>query len=230
MELAPFLQRARILEDGFASVDPAAAWRLGGVVLARSGGQVAVVQKAERPGYEFSGKWAFPGGMIRSDGAPAGSPSNTCRAASQRASIETGLQFQAVTPQTQLGPIVTSYTAKGSQRFTLVAAFACEHPAAEPLRPSDDSIKAAAWLPMLGDLADFAPANCLILAHLVWRDLDPDQQLRMRARITAALRQCSAWAAQVGVAAPVAPWASEDELAAWRRTWPCRPEPPNKSI
>lgn len=213
---------ACVARDGFVALGGAdVEWRLGAVLFARHERKIAVVRKAPREGYAFGGKWSLPGGMVRVNGeTDVGSA--VVQSLAERARREAGLDLSGFKLAEDLGPVVTSYHARGRERRTLITAFETDLDASEPLIPEDPSVDAARWADV-DDLPELAPANRLIVGHLVWEDLDDDAGNAGRPDIEAALRECSLAAARVSVSAPVAPWAAEDDLRAWRSSWPLRP-------
>lgn len=215
-----FLQQCQALEDGFAALSPDTPWRLGGVVLINAADGFATVRKAAKPGYEFSGDWALPGGMVRVSGAGQSLRARIDAALRERARAEAGLTLQALIPLNALGPVVTRYTAKRRLRHTLVAAFESAAPTGARLEPADPSIQAARWAVPTTELSGFAPANRLILGHRLWPCLDADHQEAARRVLAEAVEACGDYAAEVGVIQPPPPWASSTEIRAWSRSWP----------
>lgn len=218
-DLSSFLRRCQRLEDGFVATHREAIWRLGGVVAIETNQGLASVQKAAKLGYEFSGFWALPGGMIR---AAAEEPLRLRidAALRERVRAEAGLDLKIVTPLSALGPVITCYTAKECLRYTLVAAFESSVPVTSVLAPSDTSIQAARWSFPLADLSGFAPANRLILGHRLWMYLDVSQQAAARGTLTEATMACIGYAVEAGIAPPPPPWALPAEILAWSRSWP----------
>jgi hypothetical protein len=119
-----------------------------------------------------------------------------------------------------LGPIVTSYLAKGQQRFTLVVPFECEVEAGARLRVSDGSVDESSWIDVPPDWERFAPANCIAVAHLVWNEMDADQRAVARLHIEEAIRRSAAWATSIRVAPAPPPWAHGENLTDWHNAWP----------
>lgn len=219
MTVAPFLARCHWLQDDLAAIDDGCVWRLGGVVLARSGNAVAVIRKAARPGYDFSRLWALPGGMARQ--RADGEETTLSRSISERASKEIGLRLGPIVPRADLGPIVTEYSSRGAPRRTLITVFeSVLVPPMGALQPGDASIEDATWLDFPPKPAIFAPANRLILGHLVWPRLSEDLRLDWRVQLETALTHCAEAAIGADVASPPAPWDSQQEIDAWRQAWP----------
>lgn len=225
MDITTFLESCRLDPDGFVSAATPDAWRLGGVVFAQGDKGIAAIQKAPRNGYAFSDFWALPGGMIRV-GAGAGEAFSAAfaqQAVSARAGVEAGLPVQPLEPVPAMGPMVTSYLARGATRFTLVVAFRGREIISAPLCPGDPSIRSAAWLATEDiDLSRFAPANRLILAHLLWACYSEHRRSAARSSIDHALELCSGWAREVGITPPPAPWASEAQRHDWVLGWPAK--------
>jgi hypothetical protein len=103
---------------------------------------------------------------------------------------------------------VTSYTAKGKRRFTLVLPATAALPATAKLAAADSNIAQACWtqLPVVWD--SVAPANRLILARALATTMSDSEREDARVHIDAALQQCNAWAEEVGLPTLSHPWAS----------------------
>ena len=219
MRATEFLSCCRALPDGFITLGTGQSWRLGAVAFVRSGENFAVVQKAARTSYEFSDLWALPGGMVR---LPKGDEPSIDRlegAVRSRINQEAGLILNELDP-VALGPIVTTYVAKGRSRTTLVAVFAGQTSHPETLTANDSTIQTVAWSSALATPALFAPANQLILAHLLWFALSDEARLQMKVDLQPALHACTEAAECAGIVAPELPWAEENALECWRNAWP----------
>lgn len=220
-----FLQLCRTLDDGFLASFPQAAWRIGAILLARQRDRLAVVRKAPvQPGrYEFEGLWALPGGMVRATDASLEAEPAIRIAIETRAAKEAGIDFQLCSERLfaeALGPVITSYTAKGAKRYTLVAAMTCHVAGRLDLAKADHSVDATCWASLPPEWSTYAPANRLILGHLLWDVLGTDGQEDAREPIAEAVAQCALWAVEAGVAPAVAPWDSLEALLKWKRAWP----------
>lgn len=158
------------------------------LVLRNSSNEVALVRKAAKEAYEFSDLWVFPGGMVRaSNDAFPDAVESSLRS---RVALETGLELHDIQPLPTEELSITSYYAKGSQRFVLVLPFTtC---AEGPLQPADQSIAASRWfVPSEIDVA-MAPANLLVLKrYLDWRG-QPMSDSQVDA-LDEAKRKCEAW-------------------------------------
>lgn len=222
-----FLRSCRILSDGFVARSDSDRWRLGAIVFANSKQSFAAIQKAapSSGNYEFKDLWALPGGMVRaSNRQPDWSDSEILRltiaSSRQRAELEAGFppdETQNPAPIGSLGPIVTSYTAKGQQRYTLVVVLEFEVPEPFELSPRDHSVQAARWMEIPPPWDRFAPANRLAIAHLLWPRLAAEQKETARAPIEEAARQCASWASDTGWPSPPRPWDPPSDL----KKWPC---------
>ena len=176
--------------------------------------------------YEFAGLLTLPGGMVRvrdwpKDETPFDPEKLTRYSLHTRAKVEAGLGASETKESLEagLGPIVTSYTAKGQQRVTLIVAYRCQVKGMVSVAPNDKSVDAATWLSKIDDWERFAPGNRLIIAHLRWSRLDTDMQEQARAPVEAAAEQCSALAQTMGLPNVPVPWASSTELKEWRGGW-----------
>jgi hypothetical protein len=224
-----FLARCEPLSDGFMATSEAACWRLGAVLLARRDSEVAVVRKAEVAGgsYEFAGLCALPGGMVRSardlDVRTGLEASDIIqKSLRQRAWNEAGLLVRTATPLST-GPIVTSYSAKGRRRFTLVLGLEMVPEEGTALRSADGSIDSAFWMgPPVGWSA-FAPANCLLLAHALWPEMTSKERDAAFSAVSSAHASCAKWASAADLPEPAQPWAADGLLSAWHGSWQAIP-------
>lgn len=220
-----FLESCQSLDDGFFATSPEAAWRVGSVLHARWGDRFAAVRKApvQCSRYEFEGLWALPGGMVRMQGGRHSCEEALRVAVEGRATREASMpagRCSDYLPASHLGPVVTSYTAKGSRRHTLVTAMTCSVSAPSDLSAGDHSVDAACWMEMPPDWSTLAPANRLILGHLAWHALSRTQQDQAMEPLLAAIGQCAEWADEIGLPRAVAPWENLVELSKWRLAWP----------
>lgn len=225
-----FLNECHFLSDGFVAGRLDDCWRLGGVLLASWRDQICLVQKAERSDepYEYSGMWVLPGGMVRADHFTEITDNIDDSAVRQslqyRTLIEAGLEPSHCSdwqPLDRIGPVITSYRAKGRQRFTLVMAHTCAAQS-QTIGPAQlpPSISEVAWIDARNLSWEFlAPANRIILAHLLWDIVSPDLTKADRGFIDSAVKICAEWNVLCGFGAVPAPWASSDELANWREGW-----------
>ena len=214
-----FLRQCQALPDGFVALGESSKWRLGGVVYARAGARFAAIQKTQKPGYEFSDLWALPGGMVRDFSAPEAEVS-IAESVARRAAAEAGFAPTPVDLVHGLGPVTTSYTVDNAQKWTLVVAFECKMRSASSLQPSDHSVQAARWTESNRALTDFAPANQVIIGHLLWPEYDDIQRRAARDILEPPYAKCVDWANQAGVVPPAAPWSSSMDLEAWSQGWP----------
>ncbi len=216
------------LPDGFLAPSIETRWRLGAVLMAECADAFAIVRKAPvaNEAYEFAGLLTLPGGMVRfrdwPDGeTPFDAEKLTRYSLHMRAKQEAGLDPSETKESLEagLGPIVTSYFAKGQQRFTLIIVHKCQVKEMLSVASNDKSVDAATWVSKIDDWKRFAPANRLIVAHLRWSRLDRDEQEQARPSVETAAKECSAWAQSIGLPIVPVPWASSTELKAWRSGW-----------
>lgn len=220
-DLHSFLASCRRMEDGFFATSPEVEWRLGGVLLAWSENRFAAVRKApvDDGDYEFEGLWALPGGMVRTSGDERGCEEALRVAVEYRAVQESGILVgtSRFSPTSRLGPVVTSYTAKGFRRYTLVTAMAGDVSFPSDLSPRDRSVDAACWTDSPPNWQTFAPANRLILGHLAWSSLNEAQRDQAMGPLVEAVTQCGAWAGEIGLTPAAAPW---EDGSGWQLAWP----------
>jgi hypothetical protein len=229
-----FVRRCSILQDGFVG-HPGAVWRLGTVLMLRSGHAIAAVQKAGNdPAYRFANGWSLPGGMVRlgdwTGRSQAGSAESVLSASlAARADSEAGIVLadcNDVALSGSFGPIVSSYVAKGAERFTLIAMHCANALKPAALKANDRSVQDARWLTPPYPWDRFTPANCILIAHATWPDLDLTQRDVARPAIEAALVLCRQWGRAMGWSILPAPWSAEGELVQWRESWNVVQVPP----
>lgn len=173
------------------------------VVREKRSGTVLVVVKAVRPGYEFSGRCAFPGGMVRwmYPGEPFASA--CVRSLTDRVMREAGFELaQSHEPAVfavQHPPPVTSYSARGARRHTVVLAFSASVERQRPLRTMDASVSEVRWLPPAEALSAMAPANTVIGARLLGAHMAVPERRHAAAAVQSARKCCDAWAAEIGL-------------------------------
>lgn len=211
------------LSDGFLGIDESHCWRLGAVLFATGSDGFAAIRKAPVPGerYQFARLWALPGGMGRSDRGPAGAAEELQASLRLRARREAGIDLaqDRALRELPLGPVVTSYHAKRKRRFVLILPYFTEREDAD-LMASDRSVDEARWISVPPQWETFAPANRVILAHLLWPSLDHDARAQSRKPVAEALKRCALWARRVGIDPVPPPWAEPAQLDAWRARWP----------
>lgn len=167
--------------------------------------EVLVVQKADVDGFEFSGMWSMPGGMVRCSESSAENPDPLLLLAnslSKRVQLECGISgvtAAQLSPVVILPPPVTRYTAKGMLRHTVVLPFLFTGPEPLHLVASDRSVRNPQWMKVDEALRATAPANRLILASLVWPSLTKPERNQLTPDVNAARQQCNSWAAEVGL-------------------------------
>ncbi len=229
MSCTDLLRCCAFLEDGFAAIRTSDAWRLGAVLLARHGDRFCLVRKAKKADYAFSAMWSLPGGMVRSSHSrgEGGRFDNRMvrKSLEVRVLAEAGIAATDCThwqAEDGIGPIVTHYRAAGQDRYTLVAVQSCHVGEPHDVGGSDapTSIDAVVWTDIDSISWDrVAPANRVILAHLLWATLGDGLRERAAGAVSEALRNCSYWNAHCGFAAIPAPWSDPVLLTSWRSSW-----------
>jgi len=203
-----------------AAVSPEKIWTIqdgacagGAVMLIRRDEKIVLVKKAERPGYEFSGQLAMPGGLIRAAEADDFEASFR-RFLFERVKLECGLEARSLRAVKVLDfgcSPVSGYTAKGKERRTLVVAVeAVAADAAVQLGSSDGSVESASWYDLPPPWQRMAPANCLIVAAALAGRLSAEERAHAKAPIDAAFAQCKRWATDVGLTAAAHPFEEHD--------------------
>ena len=216
-EFDAFLRSLRRTDDGFAAQDEDDPWRLGTVLMACSKDRFVAVRKARKPHYDFSGLWAMPGGMVRSQGAVL--ERDIEASLRTRAAAESGLAVESLKRAPGLGPVVTAYDVAGLRRYVVVVAYVSDFPQPMSLNTSDASVTDAIWSVVPPPWSEFAPANRLIVGHLLWGRLEPAECLSAQPALQAALAECTAAAREIGWPAPLPPWEGAASLQAWRASW-----------
>lgn len=159
-----------------------------------------LVRKARKEGYEYSDLWAFPGGMFRGSEPEVSDLERSIRVALvDRVREETGVEFGEGTLAMSSYPLVTSYTAKGIKRHTLVLPFRTDASLCSRILPSpcDSSISTATWRSPIGLWPLIAPANCLFAGRLLWPAMTEGERKVALPHLQAALRQCNVAAEEV---------------------------------
>lgn len=143
---------------------------LGCVGFIHHGTQVVLVRKATVAGYEFSGKWSLPGGIVRGAHVDGiwGALRNSLR---HRVRLETGLILPFVdiaSGDWGTHRPITRYTVKGEVKYTAVIPALCAPDSLADLVANDHSVDEARWVEV-EDLHNFdlAPANRIIVHNLV---------------------------------------------------------------
>lgn len=217
----------RVQPGGFLAPQSETAWRLGAVVLAESDGSVALIRKASKEGYRFSHLLALPGGMVRSsspDGVAGTDDVNneaTARASlANRAAREAGLDLANIDLEaTELGPVVTNYDVNGRSKFALMLTYRYRVDGKPDLRLDDASVDRAFWSPTPLEWRRLAPANCLIVAHLMWAQMSSAERDRAKPAVENAATACLGWGTSMGFATLAVPWSSPSHIDAWRASW-----------
>jgi len=188
---------------------------LGAVLVARrvDAPSVLLVQKAARAGYEWSGRWALPGGMLRGQDLHSVGVEDLealARAAmARRVAVEVGVPLHGVGSARPLGlipPPVTHYHLKAKSCYVLVLPFVLEGVEALPTQSDDPSIATARWREPVEAWGELTPATSLILGHLLWRELGATGRASVEPLLRDALAVCRGWAAEVGLPPVPAPW------------------------
>lgn len=173
-------------------------------VLHNAAGEMLFVRKAAKPGYAFSGLWAFPGGMVRASKDNPTWDADWRGSLASRLLAEAGVDVAQVDPWTSAGVSpapVTSYQAKGAKRYTAVLAVGGLVTSAAPL-PSggDHTVSECCWMDPVGRWSEIAPANRILAAAALWKELHEEERREAWPTVHAAIEQCAAWAGEAGVA------------------------------
>jgi hypothetical protein len=221
-----FIRKCRVLPDGFIGRSQA-AWRLGTVLMLQHDGALAVVQKsANDPNYEFALAFSLPGGMVRSSDDAVEAKIETekllTHSLAVRALAEANISLdrcERLRIAAEFGPVVTSYTAKGAIRFTLIAVQSAVAQEATDLASRDRSVRDACWARPPFQWECFAPANRVLVAHALWHQLSGQDREAAVTPVEAAVRRCAAWGKEMGWGHLPLPWAATAEIEQWRMSW-----------
>jgi len=205
----PWLAQVRKEVDGFFQVCSGVG--LGAVALCVDDltGDVLVVRKSVRPGYEFSNLYALPGGMIRWRTSTEALRDAIAGSLFSRCERETGLLLSCETPLIPIDlfpPPTTRYLARGVVRHTLVLPFRVVRVRRFVPHASDASVTEASWQPPAVVLPAMAPANRVILAHVLWSRLSATAWRELVPCVQEAVGVCAEWARSVGVAPVSQSW------------------------
>jgi hypothetical protein len=196
-------------EDGIWTIKDGRC-AVGIVLLTRYRDKVVLVRKAQVTGYEFSGRLTLPGGIVR---GPAGATFDDCaeNSIALRASRECGVDpdlLEDLRLDETGNPPVTSYTAKGSRRYTLVLAAHVTLRDAFAPKSNDQTVSEAFLTDMPLSWEEFAPANRLILAKTLSNDISEKEKAACTGQIDQALSFCNDAAATLGLPLFEHPWRS----------------------
>jgi 8-oxo-dGTP pyrophosphatase MutT (NUDIX family) len=174
------------------------------LLIENAAGEIVVVTKAPKPGYEFSGSDTLPGGMLRSACAGPIRPDDLRRIAfeslSMRASAEAGYLPESAPAVIELNPPpTTSYTVGGARKHVVVLPYAITAPQGFHPVASDRSVTTARWVNPLEVIPNLAPANCIVVCKFIWPRLDAALRGKCRASIGNAAADCKRWAQEAGV-------------------------------
>lgn len=205
---ADLLKMAAPSDDGFWRIGTLGC-QVGAVLLARHGERFAVIRKAPKEGYPFSRKLALPGGMTRYTSQNLTAQDAMGRSVKDRALAEAGLpsaeaeDWQIIE---NLSPVVSSYPVGDQIKHAALVAWTCEIRRDIELSPSDRSVDCAKWIsaPLLWER--FSPANCVLIASVLWISLPGEEQDRARDHVEKALAECTRWAEEVSLPGPRPPW------------------------
>lgn len=200
---------------GGASCNANEIWSVGGgqlaigiVLLAALGDSFVVVRKQHVAGYEFSGKLALPGGVVRGS-ARDGLMLSLRNSLRDRAKDEAGLDPENLTGlsmQPARRAPVTRYTVKCVERLSLVFAAKADITGTPALNADRASIQEVSLTKPPLDWMDYAPANRLTLAWALTNVISQREKRQHARAIEDALAFCNAAAADAAVPLLEPPW------------------------
>ncbi len=181
------------------------------LILRRTGsGEILLVRKAQRAGYEWSGRWALPGGVLRTEDIPEHRSQIDFHKAARsalrrRVRAEVGIELAPNAEIEAVPPCpapITRYTVHGAQRHVLVSAFALTCPIDAVPTATDASIEEVGWFEfdqICERWGQIAPANRIILAHQIWPELSEDDRCQLEPGLREALARCARWSGGRGL-------------------------------
>src|SRR5262249_51264907 len=127
-----------------------------------------------------------------------------------RAAAEVGLDLPScgeISSFDGIPPVVAAYTAKGRRRHTVILPFTLS--LVQVFRPwaQDSTVDDPGWRDPRKLWSEITPTNRLITAYHLWPRLSNTERTEARPWLGEALQQAAAWAAEVHLPTPVAPWA-----------------------
>jgi hypothetical protein len=185
---------------------------IGAVLLIENdAGDIVVVTKAPKPGYEFSGLDALPGGLLRSTGGGLIGQDHLRRIAveslSARAKAEAGfLPKVSPIPIDLNPPPMTSYTDRGARQYVVVLPHVARAPWDFSPVAADRSVTRARWANPIEVVPNLAPANCVIICAFIWPRLGSAAREKCRPLTEKAAAACQRWAQEVGIAPVDTTW------------------------
>jgi hypothetical protein len=143
------------------------------------------IEKAQKPGYEFSHMMALPGGMCRGSNRDEVSQitidEEVRNSVTRRVRAETTLDLKSdsLTPMPISELPITSYTVKGEKKFVVIFPWiATIDSELTQVESEDHSVDRAIWQSVLNiPWERVSPANRLIIAAASWRYLNESQRI-----------------------------------------------------
>ena len=162
-------------EDGIV-VGRSGAFGLGTLLVLRCAAtdRVLMGRKSFRQGFEGSNQFAFPGGMLRSDGV-----FNFDQCLEQtlvgRVSAETGISVHSID---RIRPLDTI---KGKRLVsTAILPFYADFEIELPIMANDPTVYAVGWYDPIEVMHEVTQTNALILAQALWTRFTPSQQEKIK--------------------------------------------------
>jgi hypothetical protein len=178
---------------------------IGAVLLIENdAGEIVVVTKAPKPGYEFGDLDVLPGGLLRSIGSDHIGQSElrriTIKSLTARAKAEAGFLSEVAPAMIAFDPPpTTSYTVRGAQQYVVVLPHFVRAERDFSPATADSSVTMARWVDPLEVVPNLAPANCIIVCKFIWPRLDSAAREKCRPSIKKAAADCKRWAQEAGM-------------------------------
>ncbi len=208
-ESAPWLQNMRVAADGI--VCGQGQFGIGAVLVIEHerSRRLLFVKKAYRLGFEGNDQFACPGGMVRSNGERTSLSSKIRTSLAERVAAEVSLDLQSyrdIAPLEGQPPVIAAYIAKGQRRRTVILPFVLTISQLVAPCAQDSTVYDAQWQEPINLWAEITPTNRLIAAYYLWSRLSETERARAQPSLEEALQQSTAWASEVQLPFPVAPW------------------------
>lgn len=170
---------------------------------------VLMARKSYRKGFEGSNQFAFPGGMLRANGAL---DFEACLETTlqNRVLAEAGVSIQSVhklIPLDQRPPVVGRYTIRGRQLVsTSILPFYGETDVELPASTNDATVHSVGWYDPIDVMHEMAQTNALILAQALWAEWSIAERAKIKPILVPHFEAVTENAKCVGAMLPLAPW------------------------
>lgn len=181
------------------------SFRLGAVAVLRDpkSGNITLVRKAKAEGYEFSDQWVLPGGMLSALSSADSAAALRCLRARLAERVEREAGFRAdpadLLPLALGQPPITRFHRGQDDIYSAVIPFVLCATDLEATTTTASSTVESRALNSGFPWEQMAPANALILAGLVWSELDDAERNVARPFLGRAADVCRTSAESIGL-------------------------------